>query len=93
MFDLTLREIKERLLGECIGMMPLWATPNHITLLSFFFGIVSALLCFSGDYTCAIYMWVLNRFFDGMDGNNFEIFTLQKISHEYKGTIARAIGQ
>lgn len=50
MFDLFLREIKEKLLGSLLSLTPKDVTPNQITVSSLFFGLASGYFCAVGNY-------------------------------------------
>ncbi|KAL4426892.1 hypothetical protein ABPG74_008816 [Tetrahymena malaccensis] len=68
MFDIQIREIKEKVYQHLIQLIPLQVTPNQVTLASFVFGIFSAIFCYYGKYTLGLYFWLMNRFLDGLDG-------------------------
>ena len=69
MFDIPLRQIKDRLLLPNAPSVPSSISPNHITFIAF---VVGLLACISATYprfsSAAIYLWVFNRFLDNLDG-------------------------
>lgn len=70
MFDLALRQVKERALKPICSVVPQWLTPIHLTFLAFLAGISS---CYAAAFTTnqsyALSLWALNRFFDSLDGS------------------------
>eukprot|EP01080_Neovahlkampfia_damariscottae_P000386 gene386-6800_t len=67
MFDLVLREVKDKVFSF-VAVYLTGVDPNHITLISLFFGILCAWSACYGYYITSIVMWNLNRIFDGLDG-------------------------
>jgi phosphatidylserine synthase len=41
------------------------------TYVAFAFGLISIIAAFCDLLTISFYFWILNRFFDGLDGNHF----------------------
>jgi len=69
MFDIPLRQVKDRLFLPIVPFVPKAITPNHIT---FFAYLVGLLACFAAATPCiaylAVYIWLMNRFLDNLDG-------------------------
>ncbi|KAA8645262.1 CDP-alcohol phosphatidyltransferase family protein [Aspergillus tanneri] len=70
MFDFRLRLVKEQVLGPLCRFIPKVIEPIHLTLLAFCFGIASCYIVAFHHYSGhGIWMWLLNRFLDGLDGS------------------------
>jgi phosphatidylglycerophosphate synthase len=70
MYDLALRQIKERALKPVCSVVPAWIAPTHVTFIGFVAGIAScyaATVAASRPYALAL--WILNRVFDSLDGS------------------------
>uniref|UniRef100_A0A6B2LJ51 CDP-alcohol phosphatidyltransferase n=1 Tax=Arcella intermedia TaxID=1963864 RepID=A0A6B2LJ51_9EUKA len=67
MLDLFLRELKEKILAVFVPLF-VKVHPNTLTTVSLFFGILCNVAVLQGQYFVAHILWLLNRFFDGIDG-------------------------
>jgi phosphatidylglycerophosphate synthase len=69
MFDIPLRQVKDRLLLPLVPLLPRSITPNGITFLAFLFGLLA---CFTAAtpslISWAVYPWFVNRLLDNLDG-------------------------
>ncbi|EGR33419.1 hypothetical protein IMG5_053740 [Ichthyophthirius multifiliis] len=77
MFDIYLRELKEKIFKNFVSSTPQCVTPNLVTLFSLIFGIISALACSQGLYTIGLYSWIINRILDGYDGTLARVRKMQ----------------
>ena len=66
--DHEMREVKEKVLKIFVGLIPSFITPNHITFMSFIFGLISAYYASQSLYMLGLTYWAANRIFDGIDG-------------------------
>lgn len=76
MLDLALRSTKESILRPACCLIPSTISPTHLTLAGFCFGLAC---CFSAtfssgslaahDVTLTLFLWLLNRLLDGLDGS------------------------
>lgn len=77
MFDDILRALKDRLfepIARAIGPVP---SPDWITVIAFVFGIAAAYEASQRNMSGALVLWLLNRFFDGLDGTAARVHGLQ----------------
>lgn len=77
MFDDILRRLKDRLfepIARAIGPVP---SPDWITVIAFVFGIAAAYEASQRNMRGALVLWLLNRFFDGLDGTAARVHGLQ----------------
>jgi len=75
MIDKYLRPIKDKILIPLAKKTALIFSPNQISLISFFFGLLSCLMIFLHQLYPALAFWILNRVIDGLDG------TVARVSH------------
>jgi phosphatidylglycerophosphate synthase len=68
MLDRILRNIKEILLNPFAKQAGRLLHPDMITLISFTFGLVSIYFIVERSLMTALFFWLLNRIFDGLDG-------------------------
>mmetsp|Transcript_28002 Transcript_28002/g.32124 ORF Transcript_28002/g.32124 Transcript_28002/m.32124 type:complete len:212 (-) Transcript_28002:144-779(-) len=68
MFDHFFRHVKEYFLHPFANFLGKLFTPNQITTISFFFGILTCRSVLQHDYQTALIHWTVNRVLDGMDG-------------------------
>lgn len=68
MLDNALRGVKEQLLLPAAWAVGRALHPNIITLIAFVWGIMAALFLAWQWYMWGLAFWLLNRFFDGLDG-------------------------
>ena len=72
MFDIYLRNLKDLIVNPVAklfkGLKALGVTPNSFTLLSGVFGLMGVWNSYQGIQWKACMYFVLNRFFDGIDG-------------------------
>lgn len=76
MFDVLLKKIKDDILRLFIHSIPEWFSPLMCTYVAFCFGIFAVIAAYYYLVTISFYCWILNRFFDGLDGNfpiNFRV--------------------
>lgn len=66
MYDHVLRQPKRIVYQPLAKRIPL--SPNLITLLGLLPGLAAALACLGGFYRVALWLWILNRLLDGLDG-------------------------
>ena len=66
MFDALFRQIKDRLFVSLAKMLDI--PPNLITMFSLILGGLTVGFVLQKLYLTALIFWVLNRFFDGLDG-------------------------
>lgn len=77
MFDDLLRALKDRLfepIARAIGPVP---SPDWITVIAFVFGMAAAYEASQRSMPAALVLWLLNRFFDGLDGTAARVHGLQ----------------
>ena len=69
MFDIPLRQLKDRLFLPVVVFVPGWFSPNHITFIAFVVGLLACLYATSPRFSSlAVYLWLFNRFLDNLDG-------------------------
>lgn len=68
MLDLELRKFKDIILKPAAVRISGKISPNAVTIISFFAGLVCVFFTGTGLYTAALIFWVLNRTLDGLDG-------------------------
>ena len=69
MFDISLRQVKDRLLLPVAPFIPQVISPNHITFLAFLIGILACIAAATPRFAhIAVFLWLLNRFLDNLDG-------------------------
>ena len=66
MFDALFRQIKDRLFVSLAKMLDI--PPNLITMFSLILGGLTVGFVLQKLYLAALIFWILNRFFDGLDG-------------------------
>ena len=70
MFDIYLRGLKDRMVDPISGVLPLWLSPNVLTLSAFLVGIGSCLAASrSTSPSLALFLWLGNRLLDCLDGS------------------------
>lgn len=70
MFDISLRGWKDGLVDPLCRALPGFITPVEITLAAFVCGLLSCSLAMVTGYgRTALFFWLLNRFFDCLDGS------------------------
>ena len=70
MFDIYLRGLKDRIVDPFAGVLPLWLSPNALTLCAFVIGIGSCVTAsFSVFPPSALLLWLANRLLDCLDGS------------------------
>ena len=70
MFDIALRQRKDRLADPLVRQLPEWITPAKITLAALNAGLISCLLASFPMYRqWALGFWALNRLLDCLDGS------------------------
>lgn len=77
MFDDFLRALKDRFfepITRAIGPVP---GPDWITVIAFVFGIAAAAAASQRNMGAALVLWLINRFFDGLDGTAARVHGLQ----------------
>ena len=77
MIDKYLRPIKDKVLIPLAKKTALIFSPNQISLISFFFGLISCLMIFLHQLYPALAFWILNRVIDGLDGTAARLNKLQ----------------
>ena len=75
MFDPELRIVKHRLLSPLAEKITVSAT--YLTGLGFAIGLLSVMFAWQGRYWLALMAWLLNRLFDGLDGEVARVKTQQ----------------
>jgi phosphatidylserine synthase len=73
MLDIYLRKLKDQVLVP-VATAFRDVHPNTVTLLSGFLGVLSAVAAAYGRFGTAVTFWLLNRFFDGLDGTVARMF-------------------
>src|SRR6201999_980282 len=69
MFDIPLRQVKDRLLLPIVPSVPANVSPNHITCAAFVVGLLACVAAASPRFSsAAVFLWLLNRFLDNLDG-------------------------
>lgn len=73
MFDIYLRNLKDLFYDLILKpffkiMVKMKITPNFITMVGFFIGLICAYYCHLANTWFAFLFWTLNRFIDGLDG-------------------------
>ncbi len=69
MFDISLRQVKDRLLLPVVPVLPASVSPNHITFVAFVVGIATCVAAASPRFGfLAVCLWLFNRFLDNLDG-------------------------
>ncbi|HAX18149.1 MAG TPA: CDP-alcohol phosphatidyltransferase [Actinobacteria bacterium] len=68
MFDEKLRKIKDDILTAFTGGMASGINPEHITYCAFIAGTASAAAVIYGYLLPGLFLWILNRILDGLDG-------------------------
>ncbi len=69
MYDDYLRRVKDEITNPICNRIPVWITPNHLTLIAFLAGIVSlSTAIWLPKTSLPLTFWLLNRFLDGLDG-------------------------
>jgi len=69
MFDISLRQLKDRLLLPLAPFVPQLITPNHITFIAFLIGTLACVATAIPRFAhTAVYLWLFNRFLDNLDG-------------------------
>lgn len=72
MYDITLREWKDRYAKLICQVLPAWITPNTLTLAAFISGLLA---CYTSAFgaptssTWPLIFWLFNRALDGLDGS------------------------
>ena len=66
MFDTLLRQIKDRLFASVAKMLNI--PPNLVTAFSLILGGLTISFILKKLYLVSLIFWILNRFFDGLDG-------------------------
>ncbi|KAA6412674.1 MAG: CDP-alcohol phosphatidyltransferase [Lasallia pustulata] len=72
MYDITLRQLKDRHAKSICLLLPYWITPNIITFIAFIFGLLSCLtaaLTAPMSKSWPLIFWLSNRALDGLDGS------------------------
>eukprot|EP00128_Syssomonas_multiformis_P013567 Colp12_sorted_trinity150504_noHs@1120 len=67
MFDIQLRELKDKILSPLATALK-DVPPNNITIASLVAGLLAALAAGFHFYKFALFLWAINRFTDGLDG-------------------------
>ena len=60
--------MKDRALAPLVAVTARHVSPFAVTWLSFFTGMAAAVLCYLGMFTGALWLWILGRILDGLDG-------------------------
>jgi len=68
MFDEYTRPIKDKMLNPIAKKISKYINADQMTILSLIAGILSAAAILPGWYTVALWLWLINRLFDGLDG-------------------------
>lgn len=68
MIDKYLRPVKEKMLLSAAIWIGRYLSPNQISVIAFFSGLISCFLIFSRLIYPALIFWLLNRIIDGLDG-------------------------
>jgi len=68
MFDLLLREFKEKLLSPFAKWVARFFSATQLSVVGFVFGLATCLLIIQQQYIAANVFWWLNRICDGIDG-------------------------
>ena len=69
MFDIQLRGFKDRLFISLVPLVPSFVTPGHLTTAGFVLGILACISAATSNHAhLAVYLWLLNRIFDCLDG-------------------------
>ncbi len=68
MFDIELRNIKDRLLNPVANAVSKFASPTAVSITGFAFGVASLYALGSGMPVLALILWYANRILDGLDG-------------------------
>ncbi|KAL8712179.1 MAG: hypothetical protein Q9220_003613 [cf. Caloplaca sp. 1 TL-2023] len=69
MFDLRLREVKDRVFLPSCSYLPKWITPLQLTGAAFAAGLLSGYFAASSSILLSLAFWTLNRILDCMDGS------------------------
>ena len=70
MFDIALRRLKDQVAAPISRSLPSSISPDQITFLAFACGLASCYsTVFSSQATYSVFLWILNRFFDCLDGS------------------------
>ncbi len=69
MFDLTLRPVKERILGPFARAIGHRVSPMTVTIVALAAGLAAAAFIARGAYGTALACWGVNRVLDGLDGS------------------------
>jgi phosphatidylglycerophosphate synthase len=68
MIDKYLRPVKEKMFLPTARWIGKYLTPNQISIIAFFFGLISCVFIFTNLIYPALLFWLLNRIIDGLDG-------------------------
>lgn len=69
MFDISLRQVKDRLFLPVVPLLSPSLSPNHITFIAFVVGLCTCIAATSPHFGyLAVHLWLLNRFLDNLDG-------------------------
>ena len=72
MFDIFLRNLKDNLIEPITcrikHLKKYGITPNHFTITSFIFGLISIYYLVIEETTLSFIFFLINRLFDGLDG-------------------------
>ena len=70
MYDIALRQWKDKLVDPIAQMTPLYVGPGHVTFVAFTCGLLSCLAILSPTthQSVALCLWLANRFLDCLDG-------------------------
>jgi phosphatidylglycerophosphate synthase len=73
MFDRYLRGIKDRWLAPLARLLGPDVSPQTITWMAFGIGLGSAAAVLAGAMTWGLFLWIANRFLDGLDGTHARV--------------------
>lgn len=68
MIDKYLRPVKEKYLLPIAKIISKYLSPNQISIVAFFMGLLSCILIIYNYLNIALGFWLLNRIIDGLDG-------------------------